>query len=370
LTNFWRALVNPDKRDDEERLASRLLKEITALADCPMRLMEVCGTHTIAIFRSGIKSLLADAIELISGPGCPVCVTPVGEIDRAIALSRRPEVILTTFGDLMRVPGSSSSFQQERAQGSAIRVILSPLDAVQIAQENPDKTAVFFAVGFETTSPAIAAAVQEARRRGLKNFYLLSSQRLVPPALRALLAAGKAAIDGFILPGHVSVIIGRLPYFFVADEFGIPGVITGFEPLDILEGIYLLLRQKKEGRAAIEIQYSRAVKEQGNERARAIMEEVFAPADARWRGLGVIPASGLVLREAFWALDAARAFDLPYVEAADPAGCLCGEVLQGLSRPPDCPLFGTRCTPVDPIGACMVSTEGSCAAYYKYGGVA
>jgi hydrogenase expression/formation protein HypD len=223
-------------------------------------------------------------------------------------------------------------------------------------------------VGFETTSPAIAAAVLEARRKGLANFYLLSSQRLVPPALRALLTAGKAAIDGFILPGHVSVIIGRLPYLFVADEFGIPGVITGFEPLDILEGIYLLMRQKKEGRAAIEIQYSRAVKEQGNERACAIMEEVFAPADACWRGLGTIPQSGLVLREEFADVDAARVFALPYVEAGDPAGCLCGEVLQGLSRPPDCPLFGTRCTPMDPVWACMVSLEGNCAAYYKYGG--
>jgi hydrogenase expression/formation protein HypD len=370
LTSWRRVIVNPQAKADQGRLAPRLIKEITALADHPLRLMEVCGTHTIAIFRAGIKPLLADAVELISGPGCPVCVTPAGEIDRAIALSRRQEVILATFGDLMRVPGSGSSFQQERATGRDIRVILSPLDAVQIAQENPDKSVVFFAVGFETTSPAIAAAVQETRRRGLVNLYLLSSQRLVPPALRALLSSGKATIDGFILPGHVSVIIGRLPYLFVADEFGIPGVITGFEPLDILEGICLLLRQKKEGRAAIEIQYNRAVREQGNERARAIMEEVFAPADASWRGLGTIPKSGLILREEFWALDAARVFDLPYVEAGDPAGCLCSEVLQGLRRPPDCPLFGSRCTPVDPVGACMVSSEGSCAAYYKYGGVA
>ena len=361
--------MNPHKRHDEERLASSLLKKIAVLADHPMRLMEVCGTHTVAIFRAGIKPLLADTIELISGPGCPVCVTPVGEIDRAIALSKRQEVILATFGDLMRVPGSTSSFQQERAVGSAIRVMLSPLDAVQMAEDNPGKYVVFFAVGFETTSPPIAAAVQEARRRGLANFYLLSSQRLVPPALKALLSAGKPAIDGFILPGHVSVIIGRLPYLFVAADFGIPGVITGFEPLDILEGIYMLVRQKKEGRADIEIQYSRAVKEQGNERARAIMEEVFISADASWRGLGTIPGSGLILREEFAAMDAARVFNLPYVEASDPPGCLCGEVLQGLRRPPDCPLFGSQCTPMDPVGACMVSTEGSCAAYYKYGGL-
>ena len=361
--------MNPHKRHDEEKLASRLLQEIKGLADHPLRLMEVCGTHTIAIFRSGIRSVLTDAVDLISGPGCPVCVTPAGEIDRAIALSRRQEVILATFGDLMRVPGSSSSLQQERAEGSAIRVILSPLDAVQIAQENPDRTVVFFAVGFETTSPAIAATVKEAQRQGCANFYLLSCQRLVPPALRALLSAGKVNIDGFILPGHVSVIIGKAPYLFVADEFGIPGVITGFEPLDILEGIYMLLRQKKEGRAGIEIQYSRAVKEEGNQLAREIMGEVFVPADACWRGLGWISQSGLILREEFAAMDAARAFDLPYVEASDPQGCLCSEVLQGLRRPPDCPLFGTRCTPVEPVGACMVSSEGNCAAYYKYGGI-
>jgi hydrogenase expression/formation protein HypD len=368
LKRSRRVIVNQPTKVDQGKLASLLLRKITELADHPLRLMEVCGTHTVAIFRAGIKPLLADAVELISGPGCPVCVTPAGEIDRAIALSRRQEVILATFGDLMRVPGSSSSFHQERARGSAIRVILSPLDAVQIAQENPDKAVVFFAVGFETTSPAIASTVKEAKSKGCANFYLLSSQRLVPPAIRALLSAGKAAIDGFILPGHVSVIIGQAPYCFIAEEFGIPGVITGFEPLDILEGIYMLLRQKKEGRAAIEIQYNRAVKQEGNERAREVMAEVFVPVDACWRGLGMIPESGLMLREEFVAMDAARAFDLPYVDAGDPPGCLCGEVLQGLRRPPDCPLYGTRCTPEAPVGACMVSSEGSCAAYYKYGG--
>jgi hydrogenase expression/formation protein HypD len=360
--------VNPQTKDDKEQLASLLLRRIAGLADRPFRLMEVCGTHTIAIFRSGIKSLLADAIELISGPGCPVCVTPAGEIDRVIAMSRREGVIVATFGDLMRVPGSSSSLQQERARGADIRVILSPLDAVEIAARHPDQAVCFFAVGFETTSPAIAAAVQEARRRGLTNFYLLSSQRLVPPAIRALLSSGKAAIDGFILPGHVSVIIGQTPYLFIAEEFRIPGVITGFEALDILEGIHMLLRQKKEGRAAIEIQYKRAVKAEGNPRARAIMAEVFVPADCCWRGLGWIAQSGLALRDEFKALDAAQVFDLPYVEAGDRRGCMCSEVLQGLKRPPECPLFGTQCTPEDPVGACMVSTEGSCAAYYKYGG--
>jgi hydrogenase expression/formation protein HypD len=355
----------------EARLAPLLLKEITGfagLSDQPLRLMEVCGTHTVAIFRSGIKSLLPSAIELLSGPGCPVCVTPTAEIDQAIALARQRDVILATFGDLMRVPGSSSTLQQERGEGNAIRVILSPLDALQLAAEHPDHVVCLFAVGFETTSPTIAAAVTEAGSQGLTNLYLLSSQRTIPPAIRALLANGMAQIDGFILPGHVSVIIGQAPYRFIAEEFGIPGVITGFEPLDILEGIYMLLKQKKEGRAAIEIQYRRAVAAEGNERARAIMAEVFAPVDANWRGLGMIPASGLALREAFSYLDAARHFALPYIEQGDAPGCLCGAVLQGIRRPPECPLFGTQCTPEEPIGACMVSTEGSCAAYYKYGG--
>jgi len=359
--------MSPLPRHDEERLAPLLLEKITGLADQPMRLMEVCGTHTVSIFRSGIRSLLPDTVELISGPGCPVCVTPAGEIDRAIALAGQDGVILATFGDLMRVPGSESSLQGERALGAAIRVVLSPLDALQIAQDHPDRKVVFFAVGFETTSPAIAAAVQEAQRRGLGNFYLLSSQRVIPPAIRALLSGGKVQIDGFILPGHVSVIIGRAPYLLISEEFGLPGVITGFEPLDILEGVYMLLRQREEERTAIEIQYSRAVKAEGNQHALAILNAVFEPIDARWRGLGVIPASGLILREEFSAMDAARAFDLPLQDIEDPPGCLCGEVLQGIHRPPDCTLFGTRCTPEEPIGPCMVSSEGSCAAYYKYG---
>ena len=345
-----------------------IVEKIKSISRNPVRLMEVCGTHTVAIFRSGIKPLLPPSVQLTSGPGCPVCVTPAGEIDRAIALSRRQDVILVTFGDLMRVPGSSSSLQLERAKGAAIRVVLSPLDAVHIAEENPDKIVCFFAVGFETTSPAIAAAVQEAHRKGLSNFYLLSSQRLIPPAIRALLSGGKVKIDRFILPGHVSVIIGKTPYFFVAQEFGLPGVITGFEPLDILEGIYLLLRQREEGRTSIEIQYSRAVKEEGNQHALDIMNTVFAPADARWRGLDTIPKSGLVLREEFADMDAAQAFDIPYADKADPPGCRCGEVLQGLCTPPECALFGTRCTPEDPVGPCMVSSEGSCAAYHTYGG--
>ena len=360
--------MNMGKRPDEEQVATALLGQISALLDSPLRFMEVCGTHTISIFRSGLRSLLPDGIQLISGPGCPVCVTPIAEIDRAIALARSENVTIVTFGDMMRVPGSGSSLHQERAKGADIRVILSPLDAVSLAQSSPNRKVVFFAVGFETTSPAIAAAVKEAYSRGLGNFYLLSSQRLIPPALRALLSARNVQIDGFLLPGHVSVIIGSAPYGFVASEFGLAGVITGFEGLDILEGIYMLVRQKKERRATIEIQYRRAVKEEGNQRAVQIMEEMFEPAEARWRGLGLIEKSGLALRDEYSGMDAAKAFNIPYKDTADPPGCLCGEILQGLKRPPDCPLFGTRCTPENPVGPCMVSSEGSCAAYHKYGG--
>jgi hydrogenase expression/formation protein HypD len=352
---------------DEVRVAS-VVREIYGFADGGFRAMEVCGTHTVSIFRSGIRSLLPERIELISGPGCPVCVTPTGEIDRAVSLAHRRDVVLLTFGDLMRVPGSASSLSLVRAEGSDVRIITSPLEVLAIAQGEPGKRVVFFAVGFETTSPAIAATIREAKRRGIGNLFVLSSLRLIPPALRVLLSSGRLALDGFLLPGHVSVIIGADPYSFLVQEFSSRGVITGFEPLDILEGVSMLLRQKKEGRAAIENQYRRAVRSEGNPRALRIMEEVFTPVDARWRGLGTISSSGLALREEFRGMDAAEAFDIPYEEVDDPPGCRCGEVLQGLIRPPECPLFGTRCTPQHPVGPCMVSSEGSCAAFHRYGG--
>ncbi|MBW2342268.1 MAG: hydrogenase formation protein HypD, partial [Deltaproteobacteria bacterium] len=300
-------------------------------------------------------------------PGCPVCVTPIGEIDRAIALAQLKDVTLVTFGDLMKVPGSSSSLGREHAMGRDIRVITSPLDAVEIAQEEPQRRIILFGVGFETTSPAIAAAVKEARNRGLCNVYLLSCQRLIPPAIRVLLSSGKINIDGFLLPGHVSVIIGKAPYSFIARDFSIMGVITGFEAIDILEGIYMLLRQRKEGRTEIENQYTRAVKDDGNRLALKIMEDVFEPVAARWRGLGIIPGSGLALREGFIETDASHNFDIPYEDKSDPPGCRCADVLQGLISPPDCPLFGSTCTPEGPVGPCMVSSEGSCAAFYRYG---
>jgi hydrogenase expression/formation protein HypD len=355
------------KESNKERLAS-LMRELSELIEGDLRVMEVCGTHTVSIFRSGIRTLLPESIELISGPGCPVCVTPVGEIDRAITLAQDKDVTLVTFGDLMKVPGSTTSLINARAEGSDIRVITSPLEALSIAQVEPKRRVVFFAVGFETTSPAIAATVREALRKGITNMYVLSSMRLIPPALRALLASEKVALDGFLLPGHVSVIIGIDPYSFIAQDFCLRGVITGFEALDIIEGITMLLRQRREGRAAIEIQYQRAVRAEGNPRALKIMEEILTPVDARWRGLGTIPESGLALREEFTAMDAAITFNIPCEDKDDPPGCKCGEILQGIARPPECPLYGRYCNPHHPVGPCMVSSEGSCAAYYRYGG--
>jgi hydrogenase expression/formation protein HypD len=349
-------------------VTTAIIREISRLANRHFRFMEVCGTHTVSIFRSGIRSLLPREIELVSGPGCPVCVTPVGEIDRAISMAALKDVTLLTFGDLMKVPGTYSSLSDERAKGKDIRVITSPLDALEVAIREPDRRIIFFGVGFETTSPAIAASVKEAKARRISNFYLLSCQRLIPPAMKTLLSSGNTKIDGFILPGHVSVIIGKRPFSFISDEFSLTGVITGFEALDILEGIYMLLRQHKEGRADIEIQYKKAVKQEGNPLALKIMEEVFKPVSARWRGLGMIPGSGMALREEFNKMDATAAFDIPYEDKPDPPGCLCGEILQGIKLPKECSLFGTLCVPQDPIGPCMVSSEGSCAAFYKYGG--
>jgi hydrogenase expression/formation protein HypD len=358
--------VNQLKKIDNTKDISVILKHIAGLANGHLRFMEVCGTHTVSISRSGIRSVLPKEIELISGPGCPVCVTPVGEIDRAVLLARLPNVTLVTFGDLMRVPGTFSSLNQERAMGRDVRIITSPLDSLQIAIEEPHKKVIFFAVGFETTASAIAAATKEAKRKGIRNLYILSSQRLIPPAIRALLSSKNVKIDGFILPGHVSVIIGRTPYTFIAHEFSLMGVITGFEAGDILEGIHMLLRQKAEWRSEIENQYIRVVKDEGNRMALKVMDEIFEPFDAHWRGLGVIPESGLQLKQELNEMDAAFVFDIPYEEKPDPPGCLCGEILQGIKKPPECPLFNTRCTPEDPVGPCMVSSEGSCAAYHKY----
>ncbi len=351
-----------------EKLTEELIEEIRSDTHLSYSFMEVCGTHTVSIFRSGIRSILPDTLRVISGPGCPVCVTSMAEIDEAVYLSKQTDTILVTFGDLMRVPGSESSLLQERARGADIRIVLSPLDAVHIAEKDaPRKRVVFFAVGFETTIPPIGVAIKEAIKRNLDNFYVLCSLRLIPPAIKKLLSSGKAQIDGFILPGHVSVIIGTDPYRFISEQYGVPGVIAGFEPLDILGALWMLLRLKKEQKADIKIQYRRAVKKEGNKKAKKIMTEVFRPVDVQWRGLGTIPKSGLALREEYTSVDAREIFEIPRSQGKEPSGCLCGEILQGLKSPPQCSLFAKACTPQTPIGPCMVSSEGSCAAYYKYG---
>ncbi len=347
-----------------------MLDELRRLADLwgkPLKLMEVCGTHTVAIFRHGIRDVIPDNISLISGPGCPVCVTSIGDVDSAIAISRIPGVILGTFGDMMRVPGGTESLNDARSEGADVRIFYSPLDALRLALENPGREVVFFATGFETTSPLIAATVAEAEKRDVKNFSLCTVHKLVPPALKALLDSPDVKVDGFILPGHVSTIIGKRPYGFIAEEYRKPGVITGFDAEDIIEGILMLLLQLSRKRAEVEIQYTKVVREEGNPRAVSLIEEFFEPCDAYWRGLGTIPGSGLRLREGYRRFDAMRRFDPKVAYHPEPEACSCGDVLRGVKIPSECPMFGTACTPESPVGACMVSTEGSCAAYYRYG---
>jgi len=351
-------------RDPE--LADRLIKAIRQRSRIPVRLMEVCGTHTVAIFRAGIKTLLPETITLISGPGCPVCVTAQEDIDRAIALCREPGVTVATFGDLMRVPGSESSLHQEKAQGADVRMVYSSLDALDLARRLPHRRVVMLGIGFETTVPTIAAAVRQAKQEGLTNFLVLSAHKLLPPAMEVLLSATEVRIDGFLCPGHVTTIIGTEPYQDVVKRHGKPCVVSGFEPVDVLQSIHMLVCQMEEGRREVEIQYTRGVHPQGNPRARALMDEVFEPADAAWRGLGKIPDSGLNLRPSYSAHRAENHFALVVPPAREIPGCRCGEVLRGACTPLDCPLFRQRCTPTHPYGPCMVSTEGTCAAYFKY----
>lgn len=345
------------------------IKKIMDSIGRPVKLMEVCGTHTVAIFRHGIRDIIPEGISLMSGPGCPVCVTPIKDVDTAIAISRLDGVILSTFGDMMRVPGHKQSLYHAQAEGANIRVVYSPMDALKLASENKERNVVFFATGFETTSPSVAGTLLEAERIGANNFYIYSAHKIVPPALKALLDSDDVRVEGFILPGHVSTIIGSKPYKFIASDYGIPSVITGFEAGDILQGIMMLLEQIVSGRADVEIQYKRAVKEEGNQKAVSLINEYFEPCDANWRGIGTIPHSGLKLRDKVNRWDVKRIFDIDLPDSREPKSCLCGQVLRGVKIPTDCSLFGKVCTPEHPVGACMVSTEGSCAAYFKYSGV-
>jgi hydrogenase expression/formation protein HypD len=344
----------------------RLAADLRAEARPDLTFMEVCGTHTMSIARYGLRELLPEGMRLVSGPGCPVCVTAMADLDRVLALARLPEVTLATFGDLIRVPASRTTLAAARAAGADVRVVYSARDAVQIAADEPDRQVVFAGIGFETTAPTIAASLLEARARGLANFSVLSMHKTMPLPLKALLELGETPINGFLLPGHVSVITGTACYEFLARDYGVAGVVAGFEPHDVLRALLRLVRQT---RPAIEIDYGRVVRPEGNVVAQRLMEQVFAPGDADWRGLGVIPGSGLTLRPEYADADAALRFAVTVEPPLEPAGCRCGEVLRGVTDPAACALFGARCTPEDPVGACMVSSEGACAARYRYRGI-
>jgi len=355
-------------RDLVQGLACSIVREASGLAE-PVRFMEVCGTHTMAIAQHGLKSLLPPQVRLVSGPGCPVCVTPVDYIDHALALAVDPRNIIATFGDLLRVPGSRSSLMQERAKGADIRIVYSPLEAVKLAKENRDKRVIFLGVGFETTAPTVAVSVLTAQRAGLINYFVLASHKTMPGPMAALSSDPELQIKGYLCPAHVSTVIGGAGYQHLVDNYHIPCVVTGFEPADIMQGILWLLRQHLAGTAQVEIQYARAVTWYGNLKAQALLGEMFEPYDAVWRGLGILPESGLAFCEEFAAYDAARMLAVELAEPVEPAGCRCGEVLTGRIDPVHCPLFGRACTPENPVGACMVSSEGSCAAAWRYGGM-
>ena len=337
----------------------------------PLRLMEFCGGHTHAIMRYGIREALAPGVRLLSGPGCPVCVTADADIDAAIALASLPGVAVATFGDMVRVPGTRSSLQEARASGADVRIVYSALDAVDLARQRPELKVVMLGIGFETTAPTVAAALEAARAEGLGNFSVLSMHKLTPPAMRAILDAGEVRLDGILGPGHVTAITGWRAWEFLPTEYGLPCAVSGFEPLDMLHAIDRLVTAAVDGQPQVVNAYRRGVTAEGNRVAQALLERVFEPAAAEWRGLGVVLASGLALRPAYAAHDARRLFELPAPaggRTTEGRGCRCGEVLRGIIEPPDCPLFGRACTPARPVGPCMVSGEGSCAAYYRYGG--
>lgn len=348
------------------RVAQALAREIASTSTRRWVLMEICGGQTHTILRYGLDELLGASVELVHGPGCPVCVTPAAAVDQAIELALNPTVILASYGDMLRVPGSRSNLLQARAEGADVRVIYSPLEAVKLSRAHPDRQVVFFAIGFETTAPVNAMAVVEAQRQELTNFSLLVSQSLVPPAMRSLLRSPENRVQGLLAPGHVCTVMGCREYAAMASECDLPVVVAGFEPADLLQAVLLLVRQLESGTARLENQYARSVRPDGNPAARRLMDEVFEPCDQHWRGLGEIPASGLRLRAAFAAFDAAQRFSLPPRHAEEASLCLSAQILQGRKLPTDCPWFAARCSPENPLGAPMVSTEGACAAYYRY----
>jgi hydrogenase expression/formation protein HypD len=349
----------------DSKIAGSIVAQIIDASRQSIRLMEVCGTHTVSIFKNGIRSLLPENILLLSGPGCPVCVTAQQEIDAFIALADLDDVIIATFGDLIRVPGTASTLEKMRVGGSDVRVVYSTVDALEIAQKNPSKQVVFLGVGFETTAPTIAAAIMTAAEMQLDNYSVFCAHKLLPPALAFLMQA-KTSIDGFILPGHVSVIIGVNAYRPFFEQYRTPCVIAGFEPLDILQAVHLLVVQIESNHPQLANAYQRAVTPDGNQKAQKIMNDVFEVVDAKWRGIGTIPHSGLKIRDEFRSYDASKRFEMEVTESPDPKGCVCGDILTGLKAPTDCQLYKNACTPETPIGPCMVSSEGTCAAFYRY----
>jgi hydrogenase expression/formation protein HypD len=346
--------------------AQGMLRVIARTVTRPWVVMEICGGQTHTLLRSGIDQMLPPQVELVHGPGCPVCVTPLEMIDRAIAIAQRPGVLFTSFGDMMRVPGSKLDLLSVKARGGDVRMVYSPLDALKLAAENPAREVVFFAVGFETTAPANAMAVREAKRRGIGNFSILSSHVLVPPAMEAILSSPANRVQGFLAAGHVCTVMGYREYEPIAERYRIPVVVTGFEPLDLLHGLQMVLTALEEGRHGVENQYARSVTRDGNLPAQKVLSEVFEVCDRPWRGIGVIPRSGYRLSEGYAAYDASLRFDVGGITAEEPSVCIAGEILQGLKRPNACPAFGKECTPEHPLGAPMVSTEGACSAYYQY----
>lgn len=353
---------------EDNKISQKLSENISKLArNKKFVFMEVCGTHTMAIARFGIKSLLPENIKLLSGPGCPVCVTPVEFIDKAIALARLKDVIITTFGDMFKVPGSAASLAEEKAVGRDIRIVYSAGDSIGIAEGNPGKKVIFLGIGFETTSPAVAVTVLEAKKLNLKNFYVLSAFKIIPNALKILADDPELKLDGLICPGHLSTITGTRIYDFLARDYNLACVVTGFEPLDILQGIYMLVKQKLENKIKVENQYTRSVKQDGNPKALELLDTVFEPCDSNWRGIGNISGSGLKLKKEFKNFDAEYNFKIKIKNIREPRGCICGLILRGHKTPLNCRLFKSICAPTNPVGACMVSSEGTCAAYFKYG---
>lgn len=351
----------------DPQMALKLVERIHRRSPEGVRFMEFCGGHTFAIMKHGLRQLLSPKVQLISGPGCPVCVTSISEIDKAIALANQPDVILATFGDMLRVPGSRSSLQHTRAEGGDVRVIYSALDALELARANPDKSVVLVGIGFETTAPTVAASLAEAKSSGIDNYYVLSFHKLCPPVIKALLESGEVKLDGIICPGHVSTIIGSRPYEFVARDYGIASAVAGFEPLDILLAVDMMLAQIEREEPKVEIAYRRGVAPDGNREALKFIERVFVVGEADWRGIGKLPGSGLRVGPDYRDFDAESAFSITLPPSKEPPGCICGDILRGVKTPLQCKLFGKTCMPDSPVGPCMVSSEGTCAAYFLYG---